>query len=67
MGDSILTMIVNVLYYLLLLVIHLQCTLVPHRGTPCADSHLTLDFVVPCPLSLPSHQTKDIFGQTQAG
>ena len=24
-------------------------TLVPHRGTPCADSHLALDFVVPCP------------------
>ena len=42
-------------------------SLVPHRGTPCADSHLTLDFVVPCPLSLPSQQTKDIFGQTQAG
>ena len=29
-------------------------TLVPHRGTPCADSHLTLDFVVPCPLSYAS-------------
>ena len=42
-------------------------TLVPHRGAPRASSHLTLDFVVPCPLSLPSRQTKDIFGQTQAG
>ena len=42
-------------------------TLVPYSGTPRADSHLTLEFVVPCPLSLASHQTKDIFGQTQAG
>ena len=42
-------------------------TLVPHCGTPCTSSHLTLDFVVPCPLSLPSLQTKDIFGQTHAG
>ena len=47
-----------------------QCvtiTLVSHRGTPLASSHMTLDFVVPCPLSLPSPQNKDIFGQTQAG
>ena len=42
-------------------------TLVPHCGTPRVSSHLTLDFVVPCPLSLPIRQTKDIFGQTQAG
>ena len=42
-------------------------TLIPHRGAPRASSHLTLDFVVPCPLNLPSQQTKDIFGQTQAG
>ena len=45
----------------------LLCTLVSHSGTPRVSSHLTLDFVVPCPLSLPSLQTKDIFGQTQAG
>ena len=44
-----------------------KTTLVSHRGTPRATSHLTLDFVVPCPLSLPSQQTKDIFGQTHAG
>ena len=42
-------------------------TLVPHCGTPCTSSHLTLDFVVPFPLSLPSRQTKDILGQTRAG
>ena len=41
-------------------------TLVPPSGTPRVSSHLTLDFVVPCPLSLPSLQTKDIFGQTLA-
>ena len=45
----------------------MQITLIPHRGAPRASSHLMLDFVVPCPLSLPNLQTKDIFGQTQAG
>ena len=42
-------------------------TLVPPCGTPPVSSHLTLDFVVPCHLSLPSLQTKDILGQTHAG
>ena len=46
---------------------YVRITLFPHCGTRRTSSHLTLDFVVPCPLSLPSHQTKDIFGQTRAG
>ena len=43
------------------------CASFTHCGTPRVSSHLTLDFVVPCPLSLPRLQTKDIFGQTRAG
>ena len=49
-----------------LVFLRILSTLVSHRGTPRASTHLTLDFVVPYPLSLPSLQTKDIFGQTHS-